>query len=106
MRSNLSSESERHETANGVTMGPGIAHPALRELAFRKTDGLEITLLWNAGENRLTVAVYDARLGDSFEVPAPNERALDVFYHPYAHTARRGIEYRRPAIEVAETADV
>jgi hypothetical protein len=106
MRSNLSSESERHETANGATVGPETAHTPLRELAVRKAGGLEITLVWHADEDRLTVAVYDSGLGDSFEVPAPNDRALDVFYHPYAYAARRGIEYRTPAIEVAETVDV
>jgi hypothetical protein len=35
--------------------------------------------------NALTVAVEDSRSGLSFEVPAPAEKALDVFEHPYAY---------------------
>jgi hypothetical protein len=81
---------------------PGHAPP--RELAFRSAGGLEIALLWNGDEDRLTVSVYDTRRVEFFEVPAPSDRALDVFYHPYAYAAQRGIQYGGPAIE--ETADV
>jgi hypothetical protein len=31
------------------------------------------------------VAVADSRSGESFEVPAPAEKALDVFRHPFAY---------------------
>jgi hypothetical protein len=48
---------------------PGHAPP--RELAFRSVDGLEVTLLWNADEDRLTVSVYDPAVPEFFEVPAP-----------------------------------
>jgi hypothetical protein len=71
----------------------------LRELAFRATDGLEISLLWNAAAGGLAVSVHDTRSGDVFEVPAPRDRALEVFYHPYAYAARHGIEYSVPALE-------
>jgi hypothetical protein len=83
---------------------PGQAPP--RELAFRAINGLEVTLLWNAEEDRLTVSVYDPTLPELFEVPAPSDRALDVFYHPYAYAAKRGIEYGTSAIEIEDTADV
>ena len=71
----------------------------LRELAFRATDGLEISLLWNAVAGGLAVSVQDTRSGDVFEVPAPRDRALEVFYHPYAYAARHGIEYSVPALQ-------
>jgi hypothetical protein len=64
-----------------------------RELAFRVADGLEIALLWDVDTHEATVSVYDAVLDRTFTVPAPRERALEVFYHPYAHAARRGIPY-------------
>jgi hypothetical protein len=83
---------------------PGHAPP--RELAFRSVDGLEVTLLWNADEDRLTVSVYDPAVPEFFEVPAPSDRALDVFYHPYAYAAQRGIEYGASVIEIEDTADV
>jgi hypothetical protein len=52
------------------------------------------------------VSVYDPTLPELFEVPAPSDRALDVFYHPYAYAAKRGIEYGTSAIEIEHTADV
>jgi hypothetical protein len=61
------------------------------ELAVRSSDGLEVTLLWYADHDRLVVSVHDTRSGDSFEVPARRDRALDAFHHPYAYAAQHGI---------------
>ena len=60
-----------------------------RELAFRTGDGIEVSLVWSALEDRLTVIVSESRSGDRFELDAERENALDVFYHPYAHAARQ-----------------
>jgi hypothetical protein len=59
----------------------------LTELDHRSADGIEIFLLWSRKTNRLLVAVEDSRSGESFEVPAPAEKALDVFRHPFAYAA-------------------
>jgi hypothetical protein len=59
----------------------------LTELHHRSADGIEVSLLWSRGTNSLTVAVEDSRSGVSFELPAPAEKALDVFEHPFAHVA-------------------
>jgi hypothetical protein len=54
-----------------------------------------------------SVAVVDHRNGDSFEfVLEPDERPLDVFYHPYAYAAARGLDFCSSAREQAETVDV
>jgi hypothetical protein len=66
---------------------------SLRELAYRARDGIEVTLLWNARDDRVTVAVLDARTGSFFEVEADRDQALDAFYHPYAHAAGHGVLY-------------
>ena len=58
-----------------------------RELAARESDGIHVLLLWHPDENSLTVSVEDARLGDCFQLAVPPERALDAFYHPFAHAA-------------------
>jgi hypothetical protein len=63
------------------------ATSTLRELAQRRNDGLEVTLLWNVRTEALTVIVDDARSGDHFELGAPSDRALDVFNHPFAYAA-------------------
>jgi hypothetical protein len=64
------------------------------ELASRAGDGVEVALLWRKRDNVLTVCVTDSRTGDAFELHAHPENALDVFYHPYAYAAFRGIGYR------------
>ena len=64
-----------------------------RELAYRANDGVEVTLLWSKTEDRVFVTVTDARSGDSFELPARADNALQVFEHPYAHAAFLGIDY-------------
>ena len=57
----------------------------LTELDHRSADGIEVSLLWSRSTNRLKVAVDDSRSGESFEVHAPAEKALDVFRHPFAY---------------------
>jgi hypothetical protein len=65
-----------------------------RELAHRETDGLEIALFWHQRTGRLTVAVSDQRTSDYFELEAAPDEALDVFEHPYAYAAARGVSYK------------
>jgi hypothetical protein len=70
----------------------GEARPSRTELAVREQAGVEVTLLWLRGTDVLFVAVTDRRSGEAFElVLQPHERALDVFYHPYAYAAARGL---------------
>jgi hypothetical protein len=57
------------------------------ELAHRTGDSVAVSLLWRRNDNRLTIAVADARTGDEFELNAYPENALDVFYHPFAYRA-------------------
>jgi hypothetical protein len=67
---------------------------SLRELAYRESDGIEITLFWNdRDDDTLLVSVADGKTGEYFEVEAPRDQALDVFYHPYSHAAHRGVLY-------------
>ena len=65
------------------------------ELASRETNGITVRLLWSRSTNLVTVAVDDAANDDYFElVLDDDERAMDVFDHPFAHAAARGIEFR------------
>jgi hypothetical protein len=63
------------------------------ELDHRSTDGLEVTLLWEAETNRVTVGVFDAKSGDDFDIEVDPSEALDAFHHPYAYAASRGVHY-------------
>ena len=55
-----------------------------RELAYRESDGIAVSLRWNRETGDVSVLVRDSKLGESFVVPAEPERALQVFHHPYA----------------------
>jgi hypothetical protein len=62
---------------------------AARELAYRESQGLEVTLLWHPDDDALTVLVVDTRTGESFVLAAEREQVFDVFNHPFAHAERR-----------------
>ena len=77
------------------------------ELASRETNGIRVRLFWSRSTNLVTVAVDDAANDDHFElILDEDERALDVFHHPFAHAAARGVEFRtvRPEPEVLPNA--
>lgn len=76
----------------GAAMSGTTAHTAVRELAHRSTDGLEVTLRWHSETNVVSVAVSDAKSGEEFDlVVGDGENALDVFHHPYAYAATRRV---------------
>jgi len=65
------------------------------ELASRESNGITVRLLWSRSTNLVTVAVDDPANDDYFElILDEDEPALDVFHHPFAHAAARGIEFR------------
>jgi hypothetical protein len=65
------------------------------ELATRESNGITVRLFWSRSTNLVTVAVTDTANDDYFElVLDEDEQALDVFHHPFAHAAARGLEFR------------
>lgn len=63
-------------------------------LARRTNAGIRVTLLWTAETNAVAVNVHDASVDDQFELDVePGANPVDVFEHPYAYAAWRGIEY-------------
>jgi hypothetical protein len=66
---------------------------SFRELAHRANDGVEVVLFWHEPTDELTVTVSDERTGAYFELAADPAYALDVFNHPYAYAAARGLPY-------------
>jgi YD repeat-containing protein len=61
------------------------ADTQVRELDSRRSDGIEVTLLWNPEGQRVSVAVNDERSGESIEFPVARQDALTAFRHPYAY---------------------
>jgi hypothetical protein len=63
-----------------------------RELDSRASGGIHVRLLWHPREGHVSVAVDDIKTGESFVLLVRDgERALDVFRHPYAYAASRGL---------------
>ena len=62
---------------------------AMRELDHRHSDGVDVRLMWNQGENRVHVAVNDHKTGESFIVEVrEGESAANIFQHPFAYADR------------------
>jgi hypothetical protein len=67
----------------------------MHELDSRNADGLHVRLLWREHDGRVAVVVTDRRTGDEFAIDVRDgESALDVFHHPYAYAAWRGVGTR------------
>ena len=63
------------------------------ELDTRTTDGIDVRLLWQSAEERVSVTARDVHSGETVEVEVrDHERALAVFHHPYAYAAFHGVE--------------
>jgi hypothetical protein len=56
-----------------------------RELARRISGGVEITLYWWAADNTTSIEVWQPDSGETLAFDVRPERALDAFYHPFAH---------------------
>jgi hypothetical protein len=62
----------------------------LRELDQRRSDRIDVRLLWHERDDRVLVAVADEKTGERFTIDVrAGERALDVFHHPFAYAAQR-----------------
>lgn len=72
----------------------------LHELDHRSTDRIDVWMLWRERDNRVLVAVFDEKTGDRFRLEVrEDERAPDVFHHPFAYAAWRGIDTRSESSE-------
>ena len=75
-------------------------HPASRKLAYRSTNGIDVFLIWYRADDSLAVVVIDES-ADSFELAVTAQEAIDVFEHPYAYAAFRGLELPKATVEAA-----
>jgi hypothetical protein len=56
-----------------------------RELANRVSGGMEVTLYWCVEGDSIHIEVRQPATRGSIGYPVARERALDAFYHPFAH---------------------
>jgi hypothetical protein len=65
-----------------------------RELAHRQSGKADVYLLWSSETDTLAVTVVDP--DGSFELVVGPTEAFDVFQHPYAYAAQRGVRPLEP----------
>jgi len=65
----------------------------VQELDSRENDGITVSLLWSPPTNELTVHVYDASVGAGFDLAASPAEAVEIFHHPFAYAAARGVGF-------------
>jgi hypothetical protein len=72
-----------------------ISTDTLRELDHRVTDGIDVRMLWDPSDDRVVVAVSDFKTGEAFDIEVgPDEKAVEVFHHPFAYAAHRPTSVR------------
>lgn len=81
-------------------MSATYTHIARKELAYRSSNGIDVLLLWNPASDTLAVLVVDEN-ADSFELDVTASEALDVFEHPYAYAAFRGLHFNEVEVPAA-----
>jgi hypothetical protein len=57
-----------------------------RELAHRVGCGVEVTLYWNETDNNTSIELTHTATDTTLRFDVPAHKALDAFYHPFAHT--------------------
>jgi hypothetical protein len=62
-----------------------MSHAAVKELAYRNENGLEVTLLWDSRSDEVSVNVIDQLDDSGIRIPVAGHLALDAFHHPYAY---------------------
>jgi hypothetical protein len=79
------------------------AKESLHELDRRARDGVDVALLGRKRDNGILVSVADAKTGGAFQLEVrDDEQPLDVFHHPYAYAALRGIDTTSQAADEDE----
>jgi hypothetical protein len=61
--------------------------PDTHELNSRRSDGLEVFLLWHQTNNVLSIALTDYKQQPPFQAEflVPNDKGNEAFHHPYAY---------------------
>jgi hypothetical protein len=62
------------------------------ELAYRSTDGIEVSLFWSRPTDRVTIEIVDGRFDEFLEFEVAPDKALDAFHHPYAYAPAQALD--------------
>lgn len=84
-----------------ATMSASNTASEVRELAHRRNDGIDVVLLWDPGENAVSVRVEDSCSGDRLDLAVDPAHALAAFHHPFAQAAQDvGMACRAPGADL------
>jgi hypothetical protein len=85
--SNLTAIEDKAGQRHAQLAAPALADTAagVRELDRRRNDGIDVTLLWDARTNRVSVALTNEHSGESLAFEVDPGEALAAFQHPYAY---------------------
>jgi hypothetical protein len=72
-----------------------------RELARRISGNLEVTLYWSADDDSTSIDIWHFGSEQSLVFAVPRDRALDAFYHPFAHLPVT-VDEPSPALEAVD----
>jgi hypothetical protein len=61
------------------------------ELAYRSTNGIEVSLFWSKPTDRVTIELIDSRIDQRLEFEVAPAKALDAFRHPYVYAPTRAL---------------
>jgi hypothetical protein len=64
----------------------------LRELDHRRSDGIDVTMLWDSAADRILIEVNDGRSGEAFTFEVERGEALSAFQHPFAYASPSVLE--------------
>jgi hypothetical protein len=66
-------------------MSTQIARGLRRELAQRQSGAMEITLYWSIADDSISLEGWQPETDETLAFGVARERALEAFYHPFAH---------------------
>jgi len=79
-----------------------MSQAAVKALASRNQNGLEVTLLWDPRSNEVSVEVIDPFDHSGFSLPIAGHLPLDAFHHPYVYAPHEDNGGRVPQTISAE----
>jgi hypothetical protein len=59
----------------------------IRELDRRRSDGIDIRLLWSQLDDRIVLVVCDSKTCEAFSIEVHPGDAFEAFHHPYSYAA-------------------
>jgi hypothetical protein len=75
--------------------------PTTADLAYRKSGRYEVVLFFDTTSRELRVSVLDDVTGVAYDLPVRPDEALEVFHHPFAHAAFRGVPFHDDRADLA-----